>query len=164
MRLFITGTPGTGKSTVSLALKKAFSIDNAFEIKDLLIKFNLLEEYEPERDTTVFDDKSAIEKIQSFLKSKDNYILAGPPLAFEEIDFTCIIVLTCSKKLILKERLSKRGYKNSKISENLEAELLGEILGEIMDTFSNKNKILVLDSCKLSVQELITKIHDFLQK
>ena len=162
MRLFITGTPGTGKSTVSLALKKAFSFDDAFEIKDLLIKFNLLEEYEPERDTTVFNDKSAIEKIQSFLKFKDNYILAGPPLAFEEIDFTCVIVLTCSKKLILKERLAKRGYKNSKIQENLEAELLGEILGEVMDIFPIKNKILVLDSCNLSVEEIITKIEQFL--
>ena len=54
MKLFITGTPGTGKSTLSLALKEELNYLEIFEIKELLIKFNLLEEYEKERDTTIF--------------------------------------------------------------------------------------------------------------
>ena len=61
-------------------------------------------------------------------------------------------------KNVLEERLAKRSYKISKIKENVEAELVGEVLGETLDLFSKKSKVLVLDSCKLSVQELINKI------
>lgn len=163
MKFFITGTPGTGKSTLSLELKnKLNKFLDIFEIKELLIKYDLLEEYEPERDTTVFDDDSAIKTIQNFLKEKDNFILVGPCLPFDAIDFTCIIVLTCSLKGALEERLAKRGYKKSKIQDNIEAELFGEILGEAMDFFSEKYKILVLDSCIKTPEELIIDVKQFL--
>lgn len=164
MKLFITGTPGTGKSSLSLALKNEFKEIFIYEMKELLIKFDLLEEYEPERDTTIFDDKSAKNEIELFLKDKENYILAGPPIPFDNLDFTCIIVLTCSKKLVLEERLKTRNYKTSKIQENLESELLGEILGEVMDYFSANNKILVLDSCKNSIGELVNHVKRFIDK
>ena len=163
MKFFITGTPGTGKSSLSLALKNEIKKLTIYEMKDLLINFNLLEEYEPQRDTTIFDDKSAKNEIELFLKDKENYILAGPPIPFEELDFTCIIVLTCSKKFILEERLKNRYYKKSKIEEYLESELLGVILGEVMDYFPLENNILVLDSCKNSIQELISQIKKFLK-
>lgn len=162
MKLFITGTPGTGKSTLSLALKNEKPEFEIYEIKELLIKFDLLQEYEPERDTTIFDSLLAKNKIQEFLKTHDNYILVGPPLSFDEIEFTHIIVLTCSLKLILEERLRKRKYKKSKIEENLEAELLGVILGEVMEYFPNRKDILILDSCKNSIKELVSSINDYL--
>ncbi len=163
MKFYITGTPGCGKSTLSSALNRSLGNFDVYEIKDLLIKFNLLEEYEPDRDTTVFDDVLAVETIQNFLKGKDNFILVGPCIHFKEIDFSCIIVVTCSLKALLEERLAKRGYKKSKIQDNLEAELVGEILGEAMDFFSEKYKLLVLDSCKNSPDELIVKIKKFLE-
>ena len=152
MKFFITGTPGTGKSTLSLALKNEFKEIIIYEMKDLLIKFNLLEDYEPQRDTTIFDDISAKNEIEIFLKDKENYILAGPPIPFSGLEFTCIIVLTCSKKLVLEERLKTRKYKKSKIQENLESELLGVILGEVIDYFPTNNNILVLDTCKNSIE------------
>ena len=158
MKLYITGTPGTGKSTLSIALQKHYKNLEPIEIKTLLINFNLLEEYEPDRDTTIFDDISATKIIKKFLESKDNYILVGPVLPLADLDFDSIIVLTCSLKNVLEERLAKRSYKISKIKENVEAELVGEVLGETLDLFSKKSKVLVLDSCKLSVQELINKI------
>ena len=158
MKLYVTGTPGTGKSTLALALQDHFMHLEVLEIKNLLIKFNLLEEYEPERDTTIFDDILATKSIQNFLESKDDYILVGPVLSLVEIDFDCIIVLTCSKRNELEARLAQRNYKLTKIKENIEAELLGEVLGETLDLFSEKLSVLILDSCKLSVQELISKI------
>lgn len=166
MKFFITGTPGTGKSTLSVVLSKALQKDlgscDIYEIKELLIKYDLLEEYEPERDTTVFDDVLATQTIQNFLKEKDNYILAGPCLPLNELDFSCIIVLTCSLKAVLEGRLSQRGYRESKIQENLEAELVGEILGEVMDYFTDNKNILILDSCKNTPDQLINNIKQFL--
>ena len=162
MKVFITGTPGTGKSTLSLALKSSLNVPNVFEIKDLLSSFDLLEEYEPERDTTLFDEEKATTKIQSFLVSKENYLLVGPPLDFNQLSFDAVIVLICSKKLQLQERLSSRGYSQSKIDENIEAELLGEILGQSMDMFQERIPILTIDTCKLTIEESVDKIKKFL--
>ena len=100
-------------------------------------------------------------KIQSFLKSKTNYLLVGPPLDFDQISFDVVIVLVCSKKLLLQERLSSRGYSQSKIDENIEAELLGELLGECMDVFEERIPILTLDTCKLTVEESVEKVKEF---
>lgn len=163
MKFYITGTPGCGKSTLSIGLKKALGLSDIYEIKELLIRFNLLEEYEPDRDTTVFNADLATQTIQNYLKEKDNFILVGPCLPIDEFDFSYIIVLTCSLRAVLEERLAKRGYKKSKIEDNLEAELLGEILGEALDFFSEKAEILVYDSCKKSPEELIIDIKQSLE-
>jgi adenylate kinase len=162
MKIFITGTPGTGKTTLGKALKERIGLKSCFEIKELLIRFDLLEEYEPNRDTTVFTESLAIKKIQDFLKSEDNYILVGPPLQFDEINFSSIIVLVCSVKSILYNRLAQRGYKESKIVENIEAELLGEVLGNIMDYFSYKSQIHVFDSCTSPFESLLSQIMSIL--
>ena len=160
LNLYITGTPGTGKSSLSKALKGKYTYLDVYEIKEFLIKFDLLEEYEPDRDTTIFDDLKAKNQIQSFLETKNDFVLVGPALNFDKIPFSYIIVLTCSKKGILENRLKERNYKKSKIEENLEAELLGEILGEVLDMFDAKFPIITLDSCKYSIQELITKLEE----
>lgn len=158
MKIFITGTPGTGKSTISLALKESLNLLDIFEMKDLLAKLNLLEEYDPDLDTNLFDEKKATKEIQVYLELKNDFILVGPPLNFDNLIFDYVIVLTCSKKVILQDRLKLRGYSQPKINENLEAELLGVILGQSMDFFESKTTLLIYDSCESTIEQLLPQI------
>jgi adenylate kinase len=163
MKIYITGSPGTGKSTLGKELQKTIikmlNID-LFEIRELLEKNNLLEEYEQERDTTIFDLNRAMFFLQRFLAHKESYILVGPLIPFNHVVFDYLIVLTCSKRNILYNRLLKRNYKLKKIEENIEAELLGEVLGNTLDWLSKINsnqKPLIYDSCILSSVEIVQK-------
>ena len=158
MKIFITGSPGTGKTTLSKALKDRFKIQEFVELKDFLIKKDLLEEYEEARDTNLFDIAKAKNLVQKHLEKFDEFIICGPPLPFDNLSFHLIIVLTCSKKKLLEERLSSRNYKEKKIKENIEAELLGEVLGNTLDWLASNGKIITLDSCKYTIDELIIQI------
>ena len=70
MKIYITGSPGTGKTTISDNLTKLLSSQldiKLIGIKSFLKEKDLLEEYERERDTTIFDSNKAIEYLQKFL-------------------------------------------------------------------------------------------------
>ena len=170
MKIYITGSPGTGKTTISDNLTKLLSSQldiKLIGIKSFLKENGLLEEYERERDTTIFDSNKAIEYLQKFLSPMESYILEGPLLPFNDIKFDYIIVLTCSKAKNLRKRLSKRNYRPEKINENIEAELLGEVLGNTLDWLTTKKiyqEPIIIDSCKLSKEEILRKLKNLVIK
>lgn len=158
MKIFITGSPGTGKSTIGKELEKKLGNIEFFEIRQLLEANSLLVEYEPARDTAIFDEEPVMNFLSKFLSEKESFILAGPFLPFESLKFDYIIVLTCSKRKILSNRLSKRNYRQTKIEENVEAELVGEILGNTLDWLASSNSNLVpiiYDTCKLDCESIV---------
>ena len=161
MKIYVTGSPGTGKTTLSKSLQKLlikFSNFNVFEIRDILEQNQLLEEYEKKRDTSIFDLTKSMLFIQNMLLEEESFILAGPLLPFNLLRFDFIIVLTCSKREKLINRLSNRNYKISKIEENVEAELLGEVLGNTLDWISEYKlnpKPNLFDTCSLNIDEII---------
>lgn len=169
MKLYITGSPGTGKTTISIALQKELnkqSFIEIFEIRNILEENHLLEEYEKERDTNLFDLDKAMNFIQDLLSNKESFILVGPPLPFNNLDFSSIIVLTCSKKNLLIKRLSKRNYMKKKIDENIDAEFASVTLGYIMDWISEnkvKSSLEIVDTCKNDILDNIQVIISLLR-
>ena len=158
MKIYITGSPGTGKSTLGEELEKRLEKIEFFEIRQLLEANSLLVEYEPERDTTIFDEEPVINFLEDFFSEKDFYILAGPFLPFESLKFDYLIVLTCSKRELLANRLAKRNYRQTKIEENLEAEFVGEILGNTLDwltSYNSDQEPIIYDTCTLDCKTIV---------
>ncbi|MAH98749.1 MAG: NMP kinase [Euryarchaeota archaeon] len=130
IRVGLTGSPGVGKTTVSsLLVECGFSVESVEMIAE---KYECIEDVDPKDGARAVD----IEELASYLDSewsdrpKSKLVIDGHLSHFLPVD--CLIVLRCAPE-ILKQRLSSRGYSDSKISENVDWEIIGSAWNEVND-------------------------------
>lgn len=139
MKVGITGTPGTGKTTVAEELNQ-----DIIDLKQYAKDNNLGEQ----KELYSID----INKVKENLP--ENYWIEGHLAHKLDLDY-CIILRT--KPEVLRERLEKRGYPNAKIEENLEAEAMDLILSEA----SQKDfPIYEIDTTEKSTEEIAKEIQE----
>ncbi len=135
MLVALTGTPGTGKTSVARILEKTFKVVYLKNFKDARIG------YDKDRDSYIMD----LEKIK---KEIDNIDQEGTVIIeghfAHEMNVDMVIVLRCHPD-VLKKRLSQRDYKDEKIMENLEAEAMSLITSEAI-LIHGKDKVFEIDT------------------
>ena len=139
----VTGTPGTGKTTLSGRLAQELNA-NVISLTDVVNENNLYTGIDVERDSKIVDVKKLGKFIEKLIKTKfsdaETIILEGllshricePSRRMSKTEFmpvTHVIVLRASPS-VLKQRLELRGYSKAKIKENIEAEFMGVCLNE----------------------------------
>jgi adenylate kinase len=125
MRYALTGTPGTGKTSVAKVLR-----ERGYDVLDMtqyIKDHDLREEYDEERDTYAVD----VDRLNDALAGMQDCIFEGHLSHFMDVD--TIIVLRCHPD-VLAERLRARGYGDAKVRENVQAEVLDVIFSESMDS------------------------------
>jgi adenylate kinase len=125
----ITGTPGVGKTSISEELRsRGYSV---VDINKHLRENGLLGEKDVSRDTFEVDLDSLNDSMAGYIQSEDTIFMDSHLSHF--LDCHVIVVLRC-KPSVLAERLRSRGYSDSKVRENVQAEILDIILCESLDT------------------------------
>ena len=123
--LALTGTPGTGKSTVGEILKgKGYRV---VDLNALIKEMNLAEGWDEERMSLIVDTDRLKERLEGFLQ--EGTIVEGH-LSHHLSPMVCVVLRTSPK--VLFGRLVKRGYGERKARENAEAEALGLITAEAL--------------------------------
>ena len=145
MKIAITGTPGTGKSTVGEILSKRLGIP-LYNLSELIKEKGLYTEFDEKRDAYVVD----VDKLREFFKGKENFIAEG--LVAHYIPADLIVVLRARPEVIV-ERLKPRGYSEEKLKENAEAERLAVIATEVFESNSNW-KIAHIDTTNRTPEEV----------
>ena len=129
--IIITGTPGTGKTTVSKIISNKLE-SSLVAVNDLIEEKHIYNGYDAEKDYKLVDIDALSKEIKVKLSSSnDEYMIIEGHLAHEfkdEEDVDTVIVLR-ARPDILRKRLNKRNWSNSKVQENLEADELALILG-----------------------------------
>lgn len=146
MIITLTGTPGTGKTTVAERLT-----DEGFEIVGLtqfLEEKNIGEIQEGEREVPV---EEMVKKVQREEFEEDTVIEGH---LSHHIPSDVCVVLRCRPD-ILEERLSERDYSDEKVRENVEAETLDVILSEAIQ---EQETVIEIDTTGKSVEETVEKI------
>ncbi len=122
----VTGTPGTGKTTVAQKLAEqqhAVYID----VNEIIKSNKLKEGYDKKRKSAIIDTKklnNILIKIIKEARKKGISLVIDSHLSHylpKKLINRCIVTKTQLNKL--KKRLKKRGYHKEKIQENLECEI-----------------------------------------
>jgi|Deesub1362B_J571_1020462.scaffolds.fasta_scaffold00140_23 adenylate kinase len=151
MIVALTGTPGTGKSSVAEELRKrGYRVDSVNELAD---KFGCIVGIED--DVRIVDVEKLADRIEP-LRAEGLIIVEGHLSHLLNPDMT--IVLRCHPEK-LKKRLESRGWRKDKVLENLEAEIVDSILMEAM----GNRKLYEIDATDLTPQELADVIEEILK-
>lgn len=142
MRVAVTGTPGTGKTTATAELESpsaqsdsdskadAISVDGStlevVHLNEVLENEALYTEVDEERASKVAD----MDALEAWLEGRDDVLIESHLAHHFEADR--VVVLRCRPDR-LEERLEERGEPPEKASENAESEALDVVLSEAVD-------------------------------
>jgi adenylate kinase len=126
----ISGTPGTGKTTVARQIEKEFGILH-LDVNSIIKEYSLSEGYDPVRRCEIIDtNKLKKALIMLILKAKRPIIIDSHMSHYLPKEYVDLCIITkCSPKT-LNQRLSKRGYHDAKIRENLDSEIFEVCMNE----------------------------------
>ena len=154
--IFITGTPCTGKTTVSEVLSDKLNC-KLVKINDLAIENDFVLGIDEDKGYKIIDIDALNDKVSDIISDSDELTIFEGHLAHLCSGADKVIVLRVHPD-ILRVRLEARDYSESKIRENLEAEVLGVCTAEAFDEYSDK--ISEIDASELSVDEIVDLIED----
>jgi adenylate kinase len=130
MRLALTGTPGTGKTTVADRL--AGRDVDVVHLNDVVREEGLWTDRDDDRDSLVVD----LDAVAAFLdgrKTDAAHLVVESHLA-HLFDADRAVVLRCRPDR-LRERLRERGESAASVEENAESEALDGVLSEAVERF-----------------------------
>lgn len=174
MIIILTGTPGTGKTTISHLLAEKFGC-KLVDINLLVDEKHLYTGLDPEKGYKVVDMVALEEEIQRILNEeveddlkgrkdslggvKDSCVLIEGHLShnFPKADF---VVVFRTEPPLLGNRLQKRGWKDVKIRENLEAEALDVCTWEAYQLHGDK--VHEVDTSNITPQKAVDTVLDII--
>jgi adenylate kinase len=158
MIISITGTPGTGKTSISELLKdKGFEVVN---FNKVAIEKNFLIGKDKKRDSFIVD----IKKFNKYAKENYNqkkFTFIEGHLSHLLKSVNKVIVLRCHPDE-LRKNLSNRNWNKQKIKENLEAEILDVILCEALDLHKPRN-IFEIDTTGKSIKDVFSSVMEIIE-
>lgn len=143
--ILITGTPGTGKTTISSEIE-GYEVIHVSEL--------VQENNNSENEIVEVTEEQLIELLDKELSPGKSYIIEGH-LSHLYTESDLCIVFRCNPKK-LEKRLQKREYSEKKIKQNIESEKLDLILSEAVETHE---KVYEIDTTEKNVQETINEVN-----
>ncbi|MBN1544366.1 AAA family ATPase [Candidatus Woesearchaeota archaeon] len=154
--IVVTGTPGTGKTTVAKALAKKLSYAY-IDVNKVIAQNRLSEGYDRKRKCRIVDVKKLNRLLGNIIENSKTEAVIDSHLSHylpSELVKVCVVTKCGLKSLSM--RLKKRGYPKHKISENLECEIFDVCLNEARE--SGHKPIVVNTDKKVEYEPLIKKM------
>lgn len=147
MRVAVTGTPGTGKTTATERLETDLDV---VHLNEAVREEELYDDVDEERDSVIVD----LDAVREWLGDRED-VLVESHLA-HHLDANRVIVLRCHPEE-LEERLSERGESEASAAENAESEALDVILSEAVDQHGVEN-VYEIDATDRDPEEVADEI------
>jgi len=130
VRVAVTGTPGTGKTTATRTLEQRDDFDSSIvHLNEVLERERFYTDIDDARESKVADLEALEEWLESAHGNED--VVVDSHLA-HHFPADRVAVLRCAPR-VLERRLLERGESASKARENAESEALDVILTEAVD-------------------------------
>ena len=162
--ILITGTPCTGKTTTAKAL--AAKLDALYiNLTDYAKTNNLTLGEDKERNTTIIDEEGMLRKLPETIDASDksNIIVDGHyASAVVPTKLVSHVFVLRRNPKELKKFMEKCCYVDTKLWENLQAEILDVCLVEALQ--AHEGKVCELDITGKTVEQVVIEIFDVLEK
>lgn len=135
--ILITGTPGTGKSTMTEALLAQAPSLRTVDISKLVQDKQLHSGWDDEYQTYVLDEERLLDELEDELEPGGVVIEYHAAELFPERWFDLVLVLRCENS-VLYQRLENRAYSAKKLQDNVEAEIMQVILDEAREAYAEE--------------------------
>lgn len=139
----LTGTPGTGKSTIAAILERTGV--PVLEMEPFARSRGIYS-YMEDGETLVIDESELAGGLEAYLKDRPEALLVGH-LSHHYGDADKVVVLR-TEPSALERRLRRKGWARQKISENVEAEALDICLCEALQIHGRK--VSEIDTTRIS--------------
>lgn len=151
MIIALTGTPGTGKTSIAGELE-----EGGYEILDLteFVKNRNLGVQEEEFEVDV---EKMVNALEDYLEDKEDVVVEGHLSHYFPSDLC--IVLRCSPDE-LRDRLSSRDYSQQKIDENVESEMLDSIL---IEALKSQDHVFEIDTTGKDAGEVAERLEEVIE-
>lgn len=155
MRILVTGTPGTGKTTISLALSKKLGVPY-INLNELILASGQVSWNQLSNTFDVLDPEKVSAMLNEEVRKRSGCICET--LAIELLDSSIIdkVIILRRDPYLLWNELQKRGWPSSKVASNVLSELLNVISYAARDLFDGK--VIEIDTSKSSPDECIDTI------
>ncbi len=155
MILLITGTPGTGKSTVAEILKTKIGA-SLVGVNELVEDKHIYTGIDEDRGYKIVDlDAMCLELNRVVENSKDGEILIVEGHLSHYFEGGDLVIVLRAKPSVLRERLKTKGWTNSQLQENIEAEAIDICTFESYEVHGDKvNEINTSNSNLKTLQTL----------
>eukprot|EP00218_Dolichomastix_sp_CCMP3274_P007771 CAMPEP_0170139490 /NCGR_PEP_ID=MMETSP0033_2-20121228/5693_1 /TAXON_ID=195969 /ORGANISM="Dolichomastix tenuilepis, Strain CCMP3274" /LENGTH=189 /DNA_ID=CAMNT_0010375609 /DNA_START=41 /DNA_END=610 /DNA_ORIENTATION=+ len=132
--VLVTGTPGTGKSTLAAAVAAETGlklVDVGARVRD----GGLHEGWDEEFKAHIVDEDKVVDALEQEMSVGGNVVDYHGCGFFPERWFDLVVVLQ-TENGVLYERLAARGYDEKKLRENIECEIFGVVAEEARESYS----------------------------
>jgi len=148
--VIITGTPGVGKTSLSILLadklNMKFQTDKFIHVNigNIINEQKLYTDWNQEFDVPEFDDEKVLEALEPMIKE------GGKILDFHSVDFIpddlihLVVLLRCNNT-ILYDRLKLRNYSEKKIRENIECEIMEVTADDVKECWPQEKIVEILN-------------------
>jgi adenylate kinase len=140
MILALSGTPGTGKSSVGGYIREHHGREYlVLDLNKLILEEDLVSGWDEVRGTYEADLDKVEARVKELITSEKRTVILQGHLSHYLKGDASIVLRTAPQEL--EKRLRERGYRSAKIRENVEAEALDVILVEAWEAWERVYEI-----------------------
>lgn len=161
--ILIGGTPGTGKTMVAKVLGSKLRVD-VVALGDLADKSGCISAQDKARDTGIINEDCLVDALVDLVDDKSKRIvIEGHYIDLVPSSSVQWVFILRTHPQTLRGRLSERDYKDEKVKENVEAEVLGVCQLDAIDAFG-EDRVLEIDTSEMKPPDVASKIEQLISE
>jgi adenylate kinase len=154
----ITGTPGVGKTTVSMVLAEFLGAYHV-NLSEFAANKHLITGHDESMDTSIVDIEKLKKEMVGIIDSFKGSLIIEGHYSHDIIPSKSVSMAFVLRRApwVLEKELQKRGYSPEKVKENVEAELINVCLSETVENIDS-GKVCEIDSTWKDVEQVVGEL------
>ncbi|MFW9786998.1 MAG: adenylate kinase family protein [Candidatus Thorarchaeota archaeon] len=151
------GSPGTGKTMVAKILGSKLSVE-VIALGDLADAYGCISAEDKARQTGIINEDCLVDALVELTEDRSKrMVIEGHYIDLVPSASVQWVFILRTHPEHLQTRLSKRDYSEEKVSENVEAEVMGVCQMDALDAFG-ETRVFEIDTTEMGAPEVASKI------